>query len=171
MQDFIRLQSGRKFRYLRMRKRDICIEDVAHNLSQLCRFTGASECFYSVAEHCAIGSDLAPLEHRFPFLMHDSPESVFGDVNTILKSLIPQYKALEHKGAQLFAEKWNYSHPEDPAIKEIDLRMLATELAQLLPGQDDRSILFAPYDIKLPCWDPPKARREFLRRFRRLYKA
>ncbi len=26
----------------------------------------------------------------------------------------------------------------------------------------------APYDIKLPCWEPKQARREFLKRFRRL---
>ena len=170
MQDYIRLQSGRKFRYHKPRPQDICIEDVAHNLSHLCRFTGACSRFYSVAEHSVHCSMFAPQGHELEVLMHDSQESVVADVNSIQKRLLPQYKSLELRIEQLFAKKWRLPFPANPVVKEVDIRMLATEMKQLLPGDDWRKMNVALYDIKLPCWSPERARREFMKRFNRLSK-
>ena len=49
---YIRTYSGTKLCVSQPRPEQIHIEDIAHHLSLLCRFTGAVNKFYSVAEHC-----------------------------------------------------------------------------------------------------------------------
>lgn len=168
MQDYIRLQSGRKFRYHRPRTQDIHIDDIARNLSNLCRFTGATKRFYSIAEHCCHCADQAPQGHEFALLMHDAQEALCADINTILKRLLPQYKSMELRIEQLIARKYRLPFPNHPVVKEVDTRMLATEMKQLLPADDWKHLPFAPYKLSLPCWAPEQARREFLKRFRQL---
>ena len=54
---------GREFFPLAPRSHDIYPEEVAHALSQKCRFTGHTLEFYSVAQHCVLVSDA--LKRRF----------------------------------------------------------------------------------------------------------
>lgn len=164
---YIRLHSGRKFHFLKPSSRDICIEDIAHNLSRICRFTGASKRFYSVAEHAVWCSRMAPEEHRFTVLNHDDAEFVMGDVNSPLKSLLPQYKAIERQVESVICAKYRIPFPFPAIVKEIDLRMLVTEMRQLLSRKDWKKIPFVPFDIELPCWDSARARHEFLKAFKR----
>ena len=42
---------------------DICIEDIAHALGNICRFNGHVNEFYSVAEHCIHVSNILDNEH------------------------------------------------------------------------------------------------------------
>lgn len=163
----IRLHSGRRVNPLKPRPQDISIEDIAWNLSHLCRFTGASKWFYSVASHCVFCAQQAPAEHALAVLMHDSAEHILADLNTQCKALLPQYKAMELRLEAVISRKYGLPFPFDPIVKEIDLRMLKTEMKQLLPGDDYKEIPFAAYDIKIPHWSPEKARREFLKAFRR----
>lgn len=50
-ENFIRTFTGRRFWPLDPRIEDIDIQDIAHSLSLVCRWTGHTYCFYSVAEH------------------------------------------------------------------------------------------------------------------------
>lgn len=168
MQDYIRLLSGTKFRYHKPRRRDIHIEDIAHNLAHLCRFTGATKRFYSVAEHSCYAADMAPDGFKLAALLHDGHEAICGDVNSILKRLLPDYERIEMKVEKLVLSRFGLPFPKDPRVKEVDMRMLSTEMIQLLYPADAKNIPFKPYDIKLHGWLPAKARREFLKRFSRL---
>ena len=47
----IRTYTGRYFDILNPQAKDVSIIDIAHALSQLCRFTGHTEFFHSVAQH------------------------------------------------------------------------------------------------------------------------
>jgi len=47
----IRTFTGKKFWPLAPIGNDLDIEDIAHALSLVCRFTGHTYCFYSVADH------------------------------------------------------------------------------------------------------------------------
>jgi len=48
---YLSTYTGKKFFPFDPRPEQICIEDIAHGLSMLCRFSGQCPYFYSVAEH------------------------------------------------------------------------------------------------------------------------
>ena len=48
---WIQTFTGKRMYPLDPKPEDICIEDIAHALSNICRFTGHTKKFYSVGEH------------------------------------------------------------------------------------------------------------------------
>ncbi len=97
--------------------------------------------------------------------MHDGTESVYGDVSSPLKALIPQYKEIECNGEKAMSKKFKLKFPFPPEVKLIDMRILVTEKKQLMKGDDYKNMPFEPLDQKLEQWSPQKARGEFLRRY------
>src|ERR1019366_6096193 len=59
----IRTYTGILFDFEEPEASPICIEDIAHSLSLLCRFAGHCREFYSVAEHSIRVSYVCPEEH------------------------------------------------------------------------------------------------------------
>lgn len=66
---------------------DICVEDIAHSLSNICRYGGHCKTFYSVAEHCERLTLLVPPPLKIHALLHDAPEALTGcgDVVSMIK--------------------------------------------------------------------------------------
>ena len=72
--------SGTKVSIHNPTKDMILIEDIAHALSNLCRFGGHTERFYSVSQHCILTMKLAESDGHSPdlqlfALMHDASEA------------------------------------------------------------------------------------------------
>lgn len=170
MNDWIRLHSGGKFHFLNPRINEINIEDIVWNLSHICRFTGATKKFYCVAQHSCIVHDILPDELKPEGLLHDATESTMSDLNSVVKSLLPAYKKMEVRVEKIFAEKFNLDFPYDPRVKEADLIALATEKRDLMPGNDHLSLPYEPLPAKIVPWSIEKSRREFMKRFNKLYK-
>jgi uncharacterized protein len=115
----------------------ININDIANGLSKLCRFTGHSSAFYSVAEHCYRASYIPRnRKAQFAALMHDAHEAYVGDVSSPLKELLPDYKLVEQRIWDVVHACFNVSrdHETQNIVLDADLRMLATEKRDLLPG-------------------------------------
>jgi hypothetical protein len=72
MRPSIQLASGKFFDFSQYTAADIKITDIAHHLSNLCRFTGACREFYSVAQHSVLVSLIVPAEHALVGLLHDA---------------------------------------------------------------------------------------------------
>jgi len=146
----------------------VSILDVAHSLAHICRFTGHSRKFYSVAEHSVIGSYQCEPEAAYDMLMHDVTEALIGDVSTPLKSLLPEYRLLERELTWRLSEQFRFHYPFSPLVRESDLRMLATEREQLLkPSRQQWACLenVKPYPVTLEGWPPERAKQEFIDRY------
>jgi uncharacterized protein len=90
----IMLHSGAWFDFCAPSKSDFTIEDIAHGLANICRYSGQCSEFYSVAEHSILVSEVAK-GFEFEALMHDAAEAFLGDITRPLKQLLPDFKKIE----------------------------------------------------------------------------
>jgi hypothetical protein len=121
----------------------ICIEDIAHALSSICRFGGHSKRFYSVAEHAVFVS--RRLEEEYPEyfdlamqgLHHDDAEGYLGDIPRPLKALLqPIYGLLSKQMDEAIAIALHLPmHGEYASlVKEADNFALLVEANHLMPS-------------------------------------
>ena len=78
----------------------LCIEDIAHALSLLCRGNGHVQTFFSVGQHCiacAKEAQARGLSARLVLacLLHDASECYMSDVPRPFKQTLPEYTRLE----------------------------------------------------------------------------
>src|SRR5690349_6806238 len=94
----ITTHSGVQFDLLKPDPSVVHLEDIAHALSHLCRYTGHCNRFYSVAEHSVIVSLMVPPSEpklAMQGLLHDATEAYVNDLARPLKDLLPEYKEIE----------------------------------------------------------------------------
>ena len=163
---------GRRVNLTAPRADEISILDVAHHLSRLCRFTGATKRYYSVAEHCIHVSRLVPPEHAFWGLLHDASEAYLGDMATPLKRLLPAYREIEHRFMRVICDRFELAHEEPPIVKLADRALLAAEALALLRDPTGYPLreeaVAAGVDvsgIKIQGWTPDQARDAYLTRY------
>lgn len=121
----------------------IDIDSIAHSLSNLCRFTGHTSQFYSVAQHSFHVAQLVPKEHKLAALLHDAAEAYIGDVSAPLKSMLPEYRRIEEQIRRAIYQRFNLPAELPECVIEADMIMLATERRDLMPEQD----------LNWPCLD------------------
>ncbi len=134
--DWIQTYTGKKFYPLEPDMEDINIVDIAHALSNICRFNGHSNRFYSVAEHSLGCLGLArhmglSYSHRYAALMHDAAEAYLSDVVRPVKRVIHGYSEHEAKLEIIIANKYDIHSSDLLIINKIDNIMLATERRDL----------------------------------------
>lgn len=89
---WIQTATGRIIDPLNPEVEQIDIRDIAHALGNICRFSGQSSIFYSVAQHSIIVAELVGLvteDDPVPVmfgLLHDAAEAYLGDVSTPMKT-------------------------------------------------------------------------------------
>lgn len=162
---------GTYFNFLTPEDSVFSIEDLAHALSNINRYTGHTLKPYNVAQHCVLGSFRIDPAFAYEFLMHDTAEGLIGDVSTPLKNLMPEYKVIEKRVELDLARRFGLSYPMLPQVREVDLRMLATEVRDLMPpAARDWECLrgVEPYADTIEPWTPAKSRKMFLKRFYQL---
>jgi len=133
------------------------IEDIAHALAHICRFTGHTRVFYSVAEHSVRTSlcDCIPKEHALEALLHDAAEAYIGDVSSPLKAQLHEYRNIEFRLDQAIRQRFGLPPQHAPCVKQADLTMLAIEKRDLMPASmDDWALITGITPIGEPIYDP-----------------
>lgn len=153
---WIMTQSGRMFFFENPHPRSIVIEDIAHALSQICRFTGHVRCHYSVAEHSIRVSYLAEQKYGREFakegLLHDAAEAYVSDLNGPLKRLIGDgYKRWEDIAEKAVADVFGFNTAKSKEVKDCDGVVYLTEKRDLFPPYN---LPFTSYPDKEPLPDP-----------------
>lgn len=125
----------------------ICIEDIAHALSLICRGNGQVKTFFSVGQHCinCARETLARGYSRrvaFACLLHDASECYLSDVPRPFKKTLSGYKEQEKNLLDLIYQKYLGSPlnaKEEQLLKEIDDDMLWFDLTYLLNEPQERA--------------------------------
>lgn len=123
----IRTATGLYFDFQVMDPKTICIEDIAHALANIPRFTGHTPFFYSVGQHSIMASAFAPEPLKLEALLHDATEAYMMDIAKPLKQLLPDYQEMELKLQKAIALRFNLPEVFNPCIKEIDEKLLYDE--------------------------------------------
>lgn len=131
--------SGGRFWPLDPRPEDFCLLDIAHALSNICRFNGHVTRFYSVAQHSVLVSHLVPPELALEGLMHDAAEAYLADIARPTKQHLPEYQKIERAIERALAIRYGLRYEEGwpEEVKEADDRMLMTERRDVLVYQID----------------------------------
>ena len=167
--DWIYTNSGKKIRPLDPDPNVICIYDIAHALSNNCRYTGHSDLFYSVAQHSVIVSLLVPEEFALYAILHDAGEAYLSDIASPVKKL-PQfefYRTAEKHLQSVIYNKFGLSATEPEIVKEVDTKIRSNEFTDLFSSFENE--YERAYDLIIKPLLPKDAKQLFLDRFKELY--
>lgn len=135
----------------------INIEDIAHALSNQCRFTGHLREFFSIAQHSIECCVMAEEAHKLQALMHDASEAYLCDIATPIKRRLTNYEEIEHNLMLLIAERFEFDYPLTEDIKEIDKIQLHYEWNNFMLNENPNKFKYA--------LNPRQAKERFLEYF------
>jgi len=115
----------------------IDIVDIAHHLAQINRYVGAARFPYSVAQHSFLMSHMVSQENALAALLHDATEAYLGDISYPLKSLLPDYRAVEDKFWGVIAAKFGLPYDLPPEVKRADTLIRNAEKNALFLNSPD----------------------------------
>jgi hypothetical protein len=169
MKPWIQTYSGIKFHFTEPDPAEININDIAHALSNLCRFTGHVRKYYSVAEHSIYVSQLVPSRLALAGLLHDAAEAYIGDMAKPIKEQMEEFRHLEYFILDTIFQKFDlpseYLYNDYKEIKNVDYKLCYTEGNQLMPDVSQWIKQVMPYPLTIRCLPPSLAEAEFLQRF------
>lgn len=153
---WIETRGGLQFHLADPRPESVKVGDIAWSLSLQCRYTGHTKAHYSVAQHSILASLMVPEQFALDALLHDAAEAYIGDVSSPLKSLLPEYKAIEFRIEQVIRRRFGLCNPLPPEVKHADLVLLATERRDVLDSRQDWEALVgvAPFPIWIAPYRP-----------------
>lgn len=161
--------SGKMFDFVNPHPDQICIEDIAHALSNICRFTGHTKFFYSVAQHSIFTSYIVPKPHKLAALLHDAAEAYINDIAKPLKQILPDYAAIEERVERVIFAKFGVPYPLPDCVKRADLVMLATEQRDVLANGGEPWLAdVEPDKYIINEWSNSFSHRTFINRYHEL---
>ena len=174
--------TGRIIEPLDPNPEDIDLDDIAHALSNQCRFTGHTKSFYSVAQHSVLVSEHCDPSDAKWGLLHDASEAYLSDIARPLKREArfgAVYKEAETR--LMMAVSTHFSLPRGltietiipQSVKEADDLLLRWEMRDLMHPRCSEDSWVNTYDLealpRLKTWSPSKAREAFLIRYAEVF--
>jgi len=165
---WIQTNSGGKFWPLDPCPLDFNINDIAHALSNTCRYNGHCVEFYSVAEHSYLIAEKMMEDGCEGYeimwgLLHDAAESYISDVPKPIKAELGNYKDIEINIEKAMAVRYNLPWPMPHIVKVYDNKILLTEQNELMRGWNH--LKENALDVPIQCHEPSMAKRLFLETF------
>jgi hypothetical protein len=173
------LGNGRMFWPLDPRATEVHIDDIAHALSNTCRWGGRVSDWYSVAQHSVHVAQI--VERTNPqlalhALLHDAAEAYLGDIPTPIKRHLDVHRHGSHE--PFFDTEWRVLDAigeafglgrfvEMKVIHDADAIALATEARDLMGGLTWDGMVPTNEPVLEPL-SPRAARTQFMAMFRRL---
>lgn len=192
---FISTYTRKKIHFGKVSPADICIEDIAHSLAHLCRYTGHTRMFYSVAQHSLLVAEKIPGGSglKLAALLHDAAEAYIGDVSSPLKQWLRNqgnfaYRDLHDTLDQAIGERYHISpsqfHCTDVKLYDRAAQVFEAEafMGLSLENLDEHNFSTALREL-WQLWDPlefaaknsdlefGQVEAEFIQRFETLMKA
>lgn len=150
------------------------IEDIAHSLSQINRFTGHTYFPYTVAQHSVLVSQYCPPHLAFQGLLHDAHEAYCSDLPSPHKEVIDHlgdnaWSKFEGRIAGIVRRHFSIPVSFDKRIKETDNLLYQNEVGSLFNDEAKRAFMalgcVPKYDIKIAQLSTQQAYDLFLNRF------
>ena len=189
---YIVTYTGKVFEFMNPKPEMVCIEDIAHALANICRYTGHIKQFYSVAQHCVLMANADLPGDPLVRLLHDATEAYIGDLASPWKGLllvdVPQKEPVKSRfpfignldTVKLFEQRLEVvigmalrvDLSPNPEIKLGDTRMFWTEVRDLMPKMPEDfewgPPRMQPLDAKIVPWNPVTAEGMFLSTYNKL---
>ncbi len=159
----IETYTGKYFNYRDPTPESICLPDIAHALSNICRFAGHSKRYYSVAEHCVLVSYHVPLHRAAEGLLHDAAEAYYGDVVAPFKPCLwvgevafkagdkmYPFQTVEENLLRIIFLKYGLRWPLPEAVLQVDKQLAVTEYLSLISSDLSPWIVGVP-ELKMPA--------------------
>jgi uncharacterized protein len=170
--DWTSTYSGLPFWPLDPHPDDVRIEDIAHALSQLCRFAGHTRSFYSVAQHSTIVSQICGGGQLGLWgLLHDASEAYLCDIMRPVKHSreLSGYRLVEARVQAAVCLRFGLEAVEPEVLHHIDALVLRAEQRDLMNMPDGWYAKGDAHPSPIRPVPPAVAKREFLRRFDTLH--
>jgi hypothetical protein len=145
------LFSGDYFDFADPRPENIHLEDIAHGLSNINRFSGQTPKPFSVATHSVNCYFLAGVDKHMcrEALLHDAHEAYVGDMIQPLKNHFgDEYKVFENRIDLVIRKRFDMADSMPPEVKLIDRFMGTIEQQYVCENSDDWSVFGEP-DVKM----------------------
>lgn len=182
MSPFIETFTGVRFTPLEPKSKDVRLVDIAHALSNQCRFSGHTKHHYSVAQHSVLVSELVQkaggtLRDQLWALLHDASEAYLVDLPTPLKAQ-PEfgaaYRAAEARLQASICRAFELPVSEPQIVRWADAVLLSCEVRDLMFCVPEHWVkLTEPPlpDLFVKEMTPREAEYAFLMRFEELMNA
>jgi uncharacterized protein len=146
------------------------IDTIAHSLSNICRFIGHTNKFYSVAQHSVLVSNLVPSNFAFEGLMHDAAEAFCGDMSSPIKNKMPGFRQLEQSIRSEICTRYKLPLTDSIEVQRADKIAVVTEASQLTKSKHYMGWFdgITPVDLCIIPLTPEEAKKQFLDRFEEL---
>ncbi len=168
MEVWITTYLGEKFNPLDPDKSKIHLSDIAHGLSNTCRYSGQCKFFYSVAQHSVLLARSLPEHMRPTALLHDAAEAYLTDIPSLIKPALCGYKAIENNLLYAIFDKFGMTYDytqryiSDRFFHTIEYSLLAAEVSVLVKNSEGWYLPEKPLNVKIEYWDSFTAESEFL---------